>query len=49
MVKRGEGGKEPQGVGRGEAGLSIKKRLQDRGLRVGRGRGRGQGGIRTQL
>ena len=47
MVKRGEGGKEPGGAGRGEAGLSMKKRLQDRGLKAGRGRGRG--GVKTHF
>ena len=43
MVKRGEGEKEPEGAGRGEARLSIKKRLQDRGLKVG------GGGVKTPL
>ena len=37
MVKRGEGEKELLGAGSGEAGLSMKKRLQDRGLKVERG------------
>ena len=48
MVKRGrKGEKEPLGAGRGEAGLSMKKWLQDRGLKAGRGRGRG--GVKTHF
>ena len=44
-VKRGEGEKEPRGAGEGRGGALHKKRLQDRGLKVGRVRG----GVKTQF
>ena len=45
MVKGGRGKEEP--LRRGEAGLLMEKRLQDRGLKAVRGRGRA--GVKTHF